>query len=296
MRFVVLLFGWLVLSVVGASAQRVETRAPTLREVLERAGRYVVSYGESLSTVLAEEQYHQRLVWRGTTQAFEERTLRSEIAFITLVDSFEWLAFRNVLSVDGTVVKESEGRLERLLRHAPPSFIAQVRLIASESARYNLGPVTREINVPTTALHFLEPTHQPCCKFEKAGEELVGTDLAWKIRYQERDGSTAYIRRSDGRRLLAEGYVWIVPADGRVVRTELNVREFVRGARGSIATITVAWRHDQGLDLWVPSDLREHYEGSWPPEMTPSGVRRYDIDGAASYSNYRRFRVDVKIK
>lgn len=272
------------------------SQSNALSDVLARAGRYVAAYGASLSTVLAEEQYTQRLVWRGTDQAFQERQLRSELAFITLVDESEWLAFRNVMSVDGKAVRESEGRLERLFRDFPPSFMAQVRLIARESARYNLGPITREINVPTTALYFLESTHQRRCRFEKVGEELIGSELTWKIRYQERDGSGAYITRSDGSSVRAGGHVWIVPADGRVVRTELTVRDFVRGSRGSLATITVTWRQDRTLDLWVPSELRERYQGGWPPQATESGSRRYDIDGVALYSNYRRFTVDVKIK
>ena len=55
------------------------------------------------------------------------------------------------------------------------------------------------------------------------------------------------------------------------------------------------WRRDASLDLWVPAEMRERYEGPWY-ERLDSRPERYDIDGVATYSNYRRFTVDVRIK
>ena len=66
----------LALNSTGASAQRSE-----LDRVLARASDYVVVYGHALSSVLAEERYTQRLVWRSNQALLEERQLLSEIAF-----------------------------------------------------------------------------------------------------------------------------------------------------------------------------------------------------------------------
>lgn len=274
--------------------------APSLDEVLRRAGRYSVAYGESLSSVLAEETYTQRLVWRRGKDVTDpqsirmERRLRSEIAFVPLVESTEWLAFRNVLAVDGIAVPAADGRLERLFRGPSRSLLEQARLIASDSARYNIGPVTRDVNTPTTALHFVHPVHQPNCRFNKEGvEELAGKQV-WVVRFRER-GRGGLISGSDGTNLPAEGRLWIVPADGRVVRSELVVKNFVRD-RNSTATIDVVWRREAHLDMWVPAEMREHYEGPWFA-MWASVLRlRYDIDGVATYSNYRRFTADFRIK
>jgi hypothetical protein len=265
----------------------------SLRDVLARAGEYVVAYGESLSTVLAEEHYTQQFTSTRQPRPLTVRRLRSEIAFIRLVDTSEWAAFRNVTSVDDKPVADADGKLERLLRNAPPTLIAQTRVIASESARYNIGPITREINVPTFALHYLQSDNQSQCDFDKDREEVVNGVSAWVVRFRERHGG--FIRREDERRLPAEGRFWIVPADGRVLKTQLIVRDFYR--RGSSrAELFVTWRWDTALALWVPADMREHYEGPWPPLTTPFGPRPYDIDGVAQYSNYRRFTVDVKIR
>ena len=104
------------LAVGSVFAFRESQPSPSLDNVLDRASAYVLSYGESLSTVLAAESYTQRLVWRRTGKSMSERHLRSEIAFIRLVDSTEWLAFRNVLAVNDTEVTESARRLERLFQ------------------------------------------------------------------------------------------------------------------------------------------------------------------------------------
>ena len=145
---------------------------PSLDDVLARAGSYAVDYGLALTSVLAEEPYTQRLVWRNSKTVLSDRRLRSEIAFVRLVDSTEWLAFRNVLAVERRRrFPESDGRLERLFRGSQQLAARTARLIAGDSARFNLGPITREINVPTTALHFVHPRHRPNCRFDKEGEE-----------------------------------------------------------------------------------------------------------------------------
>ncbi len=276
----------------GLDAQK--SRAPSLEVVLARAGSYAVDYGLALTSVLAEEAYTQRLVWRNSRTVLSDRRLRSEIAFVRLVDSSEWLAFRNVLALNDVPIPKSDGRLERLLRGSQRSLLEEARLIAGDSARFNLGPITREINVPTTALHFVHPQHRPNCRFDKEGEEDLGGERTWIVRFKERDRG-GLISRGDGRNLPAEGRLWIVPASGRVVRSELVVKNFVRGG-GSRAEIRVTWRRDAPLDLWVPAEMRENYEGPWSAMSSRNRPERYDIDGVATYANYRRFTVDVRIR
>ena len=116
----------------------------------------------------------------------------------------------------------------------------------------------------------------------------------WAVRFKERDRG-GLISRGDGRNLPAEGRLWIVPSDGRVVRSELVVKDFVRGRGDSKAVIEVQWRRDAALDLWVPTEMRERYTGPWTAVSAPRRTERYDIDGVATYSDYRRFSVDFRI-
>ncbi len=280
------------LAIPSVSTHKPESRV-SLRDVLARAGDYVVAYGESLATVLAEEQYTQQLTSRRDLQPLVTRRLHSEIAFVRLADTSEWAAFRNVTSVDGRLLDDAAGRLERLFQNAPSTLLAQTRLIAEESARYNLGPITREINTPTLALRFLHTDRQSDCEFDKQREEILEGTSTWVVRFHDRHG---FIRRVDQQRLPTEGRFWIVPTDGRVLKSQLIVRDFIRGGRDSQAEITVTWRWDRSLNLWVPSEMRERYQGPWEPQLTPDGRKTYDIDGVAQYSNYRRFTVDVRIR
>jgi len=290
-----------ILGVVAAGslcADRIEAQSAqrfSLDDVLERAGQYAIDYGQALTSVLADEHYTQRLVWRRGGDELQTRRLRSEIAFIRLADSTEWLTFRNVLAVDDAPIAQAAGRLGRLFQASPRSLPEQARLIAGESARYNLGPFTREINLPTTALHFVHPAHRGNCRFDKEREELVSGEQTWVVGFKERDRGSL-IRRGDGKNLPAEGRLWIVPTDGRIVKSELVVKDFVKDAGGSRAEIYVTWRRDEALDLFVPVELRERYEGPWTAMRAPKQSERYDIDGVASYSNYRRFTADFTIK
>jgi hypothetical protein len=287
--------GLLALPFFASTLAAQAVRTPSLEDVVTRAGQYAVDYGRALTSVLAEETYTQRLVWRRGKGALQERRLRSEIAFVRLIESTEWLAFRNVLTVDDVAIPYSDGRLERLFQDSHRSLLAQARLIAGESARHNIGPITREINVPTMALHFVHPAHRSNCRFEKEGEEYLDGERVWIVRFKERDRG-GLISRADGRNLPGEGRLWIAPADGRVVRSELVVKDFVRGGGDSKVAIHVTWRRDVPLDLWVPVEMREHYEGPWFAMSSPRQRERYDIEGVATYSHYRRFTVDVRIR
>ena len=106
-----------VVLVVGTEAETSSARAQSLREVLERAAEYSAAYGDVLASVLADELFEQPLVLRQEGEVIERRQLESEIAFVKLAGGLDWLAFRSVLRVDGTVVADAAGRLERVVSH-----------------------------------------------------------------------------------------------------------------------------------------------------------------------------------
>jgi hypothetical protein len=280
-------FGTLILiaAAIGVHA----TEALSLRTVLERAGAYVVRYGDALSAVVASEDYVQQVV-APTGAVQQSRALRSEIAFVRLADTSEWQAFRDVVSVDGAPVGSEPGQLERLLRDAPRSVIPQARRLAAGSAKYNLGALHRDFNAPTTALQFVHPVHQERFRFDKQTEEDTGGERVWVVRFRER-GRGTLIRTTSGRDVPVEGQMWIAPDDGRIVRTRFIAKGFLADGRG-LADIDVAWRADPKLGLWVPSSMRERYSGPWPDG---SDDPRSTITGVATYSDYRRFDVDVRI-
>jgi hypothetical protein len=266
-------------------------RAPSLRDVLDRTGAYVIEYGQALSTIIADEEYVQELVGAGGT-VLERRVLHAEMAFVRLANSTEWQAFRHVVRVDGEPVPGAERRLARLFQLEPYSVIAQARQIGAESARYNLGPLVRTFNAPTMPLQFLHPAHQDRFRFTREGETRVGDEVAWTVRFRDRGGATL-IRSPGGRPVPIDGRFVIVPGDGRVMRASFVATGFLPDERGrprARGELLVEWREDERLGLWVPAEMHERYEGPWGDEHLT-----YEIVGTARYVDYRRFEVDARV-
>ena len=72
-----------------------------------------------------------------------------------------WLPFRDVFERDGKKVRDREERLAKLfLKGGSRTPFDQARAIMNESARYNIGNVERNINMPTLVLPFLTPLHR----------------------------------------------------------------------------------------------------------------------------------------
>jgi hypothetical protein len=263
-------------------------RALSLRDVLERAAAYAAACGTALSRVVADEIFEQELVLSLEGTVVQRRRLESEIAFVELANGFDWLAFRSVLRVNDAVVADGARRLDGVFRSTPPSALAQARAIATESARHNLGPVQRNFNVPTTVLQFLLKPHQGRFRFRKVSEERVGGEATWVLDFREQNRAT-FIRTPEGRDAPSHGRLWIVPDQGRVVRSRLVVEAEVDAA------IDVRWRDESRLGIWVPAEMRESYQGSWALTPTSSRKEAYDVVGRATYSNYRRFEVDSRL-
>jgi hypothetical protein len=258
----------------------------SVKDVIVRAGRFAERQRDALTSVRADEHYTQEIQLQNRT-VIERRVLESEIAFVQLSDSAEWLAFRNVLRVDGVDTGTDPARLEKLFRLGAPSN--QGRRLVEENAIYNLGRLHRTLNIPTFVLHILMPQNSERFKFKKTAERVHGADIVWELEYAERDRPTI-VRSLDGRPVPIRGRMWIVPEEGRLVRATLAASVPVT------SELEFEWRRDAGLDTWVPSEMRERYRRVLDDKSPPNTTRYYDIICRATYENYRRFGVAVKIR
>jgi len=260
---------------------------PDLRAVLARAGAYVERYQEAFSVLVAEERYRQEVADRSGAPARETRELVSEFALVRVAgvgaggqEGPRFLAFRDVVAVDGRPVPDRGARLAQLFRHQAEDALAQASAIARESARYNLGSILRTVNVPTLALEFFEPRRQPRARYRHVRDDRTGGLPVWVVAFEERARPTL-IRTPEGRDVVAKGAAWIDPATGRIVRTELEPA----GPRGLVSHLVVVYAPDARAGLWVPVEMQETYARA-----------NEVVRGEAIYSNYRRFDVDVRIK
>ena len=257
--------------------------APLLAEdsdlsiVLRRAGEYVRSYHETLTTVVADELYVQRA--NRMNEEEETRTLKSEFALVRGAPGENlWLAIRDVVEVDGQRIVE-QSRLNALLTGARGNLRAAALTIATEQAKYNLGDIFRTINVPTLPLEFLLPDRRSRFRLRRTGTVAMSGIGASALTYQEHSHPTI-IRTPNGRDVVSKGMFWIDHTTGQVLQTEL----ITAGPRGLRAVITVTYGFEPRLGILVPITMHESYS---------AGATR--ISAVATYSNFRRFETESRI-
>jgi hypothetical protein len=263
---------------VAVSSKRPVRRDPALDAVLIRVAEYADFYGRELSAVVAEEVYEQKVtraanvISVGAAQQPSSRRLVSDYLLVKAPGLDGWLPFRDVFEVDGVQVRDRDDRLKKLFLEAPPQkAVENGNQIFAESARYNLGGVRRNINVPTLPLVFVNRTVMPRFEFSKRGEPTEGGVRAWEIDYREVSRPT-FIKTPSGGNVESSGTLWVEPVSGRILRSVLK-------AAG--ATITVTYQPRKEVPgLWLPVTMQESYV-----------YNTTRIQATATYSKFRRFQV-----
>ena len=264
---------WLTVAAVHAGQ-----RPAAVADVLSRLDSYLDRYAALLSTVVADERYVQSLQLPGS-RAASERVLRSDYALARSPEGHAWTGFRDTYEVDGEPVRDREERLLALMAAGSEDAARQALRISRDNARHNLGEdvVSRTINVPTVALDLIASRHRRRFSIEKRGEEVVAGVRAWVLSFDERDRPTL-LRTPAGRDRRSRATVWIDPASGAVLRTDLSWEGAPEGA------VVVHYRPDASLDALVPEVMLEEYRGA-------SGL----VTGKATYTNYRRFQTEARV-
>jgi hypothetical protein len=173
-------------------------------------------------------------------------------------------------------------RLHALLQDTSRPLASRIRELADLEAKYNIGDVYRTINIPTLPLEFLLPDRQSRFRFKNAGPAALGGVTAIRVTFDEREHPTI-IRSPNGQSAPSRGSFWLDPSTGAVLRSELRVSPPYGAAVDAI--IVVTYKHNERFDMLLPDDMDEIY--------FTHGSR---IEGHATYTNYRRFETDVRIK
>ena len=276
------------IAIIGAVSVAITTPAaadgPSLKDVMRRVAAYVQAYGDQASIVVATEHYQQTLSTPVQT-AVQERAIVADFAIVRAEAHHVWLGFRDVYEVDGYRIPERADRLVDVLTGAQGTF-EEAQRINDESARYNIGSIERNFNVPTTALFFFTAENLDRFKFSVRDRGSL-----WEIAYRETDRPTL-IRTTEGKSIPATGTVWVDPSSGTVARTRLTLKDFIsdpESSRGGHAELDVTYRRVDALDMWLPATMTESYVADVRPGWT-------EVTGRAEYSNYRRFQTSVRIK
>lgn len=184
--------------------------------------------------------------------------------------------------MNGKPVRDRDSRLTKLFLEPNETNVSQARRILDEGARYNIGPIRRNINVPTTALLVLHPEYQQRFRFEAPSSANIGGVPTWEIEFHE-IASPTVVTSGDGKDLPMRGRLWLDRAWLQVVKTELELDD-----RASLRIRTeVAYGYAPGIVSRLPLRMEERYESRRHQNRT---------DGVAEYSNFRRFKVVTEEK
>jgi len=278
-------FSTILLVLAAAAAGAAAPQAPDVDPLLDRVSDYVAAYERTFVGVVAEETYRQEMKPpRAGTDArgfpiesrSQRRDLKSDVLLVRAPAGDRWMQFRDVYEVDGKAVRDRPERLAKLFLEPSADARRQVDEITAASARYNIGSVNRNINLPVLALTILEPENRAWFTFRLGRKSATTTELEYR---EERSGTL--IRTSGDQPMPAHGHVTVETATGRILATKLAADDASLRAQ-----IDVTYASDPSVDILVPREMREKY-------TTKDGST---TEGRATYANFRRYQVKVEEK
>jgi hypothetical protein len=258
--------------------------------ILASAMRYTTNYEQRFALLAAEEQYVQELQRPpnpgsnlsrsnpgGGMQAggpIIHQIIKSDYLLVQLgMDGEGWMPFRDTFEVKGRKLRNRDDRLLKLFTGNDKGRFDKAMQITSDSAKHNIGNVTRTINIPLLGMMLLHPRVNERFEFTDGGEENFGGRILRKAIYKEVARPTL-IKTTRGRDLALTGAIWIDPFTGTVVKTEMNAADPVVRCQ-----VIVTFRNDEKLELWVPEKMEEYYKAY---------VGLDDIIATATYTNVRK--------
>lgn len=198
---------------------------PIVDDAMHKAASYVASYGEKMSVVVGVEKYIQNINPTTTgVPPLRPRQIVAEFALVKSGGAVPWTGYRDVIEVNGDAVTDRRDRIVKILTESADPLQEAAKLTA-ESARFNVGPVSRNFNIPTSALFFFHESNLSRFTFTSKGTKKIDGIDTLEIAFKETAQPTLITTRA-GKNVPAEGTIWVLPADGAIVRTRLQLKGF----------------------------------------------------------------------
>ena len=208
-----------------------------------------------------------------------KRSLESDLLLVWLPKEASWIAVRDVIAVDGMPRSDEERRVRSTLS-GPSVSVDQLKQLAEENGRYNLGEIVRTFNEPTLALLFLDDQYRGRFAFHREKEGTIDGIRAIAYQFEERGRPT--VVRDRNRDVAARGTLWIDGGTGRLLRTFLELADPESAVQGRM---TVRYGAHPKFDVLVPLQMQESYTSAAGEEISTT----------ATYSDFRRFETEGRI-
>jgi hypothetical protein len=273
---------------VGPEQQSTPHPKTALESLLDRAGLYARHYRELCRELVAEERMIQK-EYDKKGQLQRQRTFVSDYLIVTLPsDPSSTVEFRDILSIDGKPLSRRKRGLAELFEEKSTNAFKEAERVARESTKHNLGR-RRYSNLVNFGLNFIMPEAQKQIKYEFEQPGGLSANPEWVlIRFQEISNQTALraVTPFGKQPIPSSGLIWLSLPDFRVLRIDFSFRQ-------DAELYAIAGRYiseySPGPDnLLLPSRFEERFYDVKNPE-------RLLIESVATYSNFRKFSVEVKI-
>lgn len=266
----------LSIAVMCCTGVRAQTGPPAGDDLLGRAADYVRRFVADFSNVVADEDFRQD--W----QSGERRRLRSEFLLVRYPGaSSTWLAFRDVVEVNGRAVRDQQERLTKLFLEPFGDALRRAEEITRAASRHSLvelGP----LDSPLVILAWLQPYYQTQFVYRRGG---IDSKLGARVRALELEEIVApSVGGANVRVLPVRGVAWIDEETGRVVKTEVRA-----GLAPTTTIVTTRFAFDEALGIDVPAEMRQSRVRASAGRAAT--VRGDQFTGIATYSRFRRFQV-----
>ena len=283
-----------VLLALLAAGATLTGQKPDVDRLVAQAAAYIRDYQQQLTAVVADETYTQHLraqVPRDKGMA-PTRTTTSEIFFLH-VPGYDWMAMRDVATMDGRPVQDRPDLKDALKRVAAPEVAWGLK---QYNSRFNLGKVFRTFNEPTLSLLVLDDRHRDRFRFTLNRTAVEGDTRLAMIGFREIRRPTL-IQNRQGVPSYTRGELTIETGTGRIRRALLEL---------TIDTVQISmsttYAFDERLGIMVPSRFGERYQDG---VQMPAAARGRPVNEThpyeeivceAKYTNFRRFEVKAIIR
>lgn len=245
------------------------------------AAVYVERFARTFSSIVWRERYRQEV--RSDRQFTSSgarsmmltgrRTLESEMFFLWLPQDSSWITVRDVVAIDARANAAANRRLQALLAGSSVST-RQLRVLAAENGRYDIGSIQRTFTEPTLVLLFLDAHYRQRFSFTAGPARVVTGRPAATWTFVEL-GRPTVIRNRD-QDMPTRGSFAVDVATGQVLETQLELRVAAAALHGQVS---VRFAPHPRFDVLVPTEMRERYENA-------AGEQ---ISAVATYADFRRF-------
>jgi hypothetical protein len=277
-----------MLLVVSPQLRAQKTPAPSAQALLDAASDYARFAYPKLANLVATEEYVQER----RIEAKARRVLRSEFLLVQHpTEKRNWLAYRDVLEVDGKKLENHQERLQQLFVTPTIENWRLVGEIASASQQYHLDGANVSVTNPFVVVALIDRYYRPRLQFKLGKEDKDVGPNVWTMTFHEPEAKemvtvdgTQTLRNVEPllQKDLARGTLWIDAGTGRILKTQLRMGDGL-GAPTSATT----FRYDDKLGVAVPVEMKT----TW----TDGTGSRSAVNGTAKYTSFRQFGIQTTV-